>query len=379
MEKKRWNKVHFCFNSHTRSGQKRSWLIPQPMGNDAIAFAPGKVVCGRWKVLSRLGAGGCGSVYKVEDLQRKGYIAALKVEPIVEDDPGVLKLEAAVLKKLADRKNVIRLLMSGKRSKYSFIVMTICGSDLMSLKKKSPEGFSESTILRIGIHALYAIKQLHEIGFVHRDVKPGNMMNGATGRDRRIIFLIDYGMVRNFVVRNAKGISLRKPRKNVLLRGTLRYCSLSVHRRLEQGRVDDLWAMLYMLGELYVGLPWNRITVEKEIVKMKERETDENVFRECPEEFVAMAKYLRTLNYQDRPDYYKIYKWFIGAMKRENYTFSEKYEWEDDSMFTAKLNTALDYSVREKSTKKSLEGYEKEALLYTNIHEHNFKEVILSL
>lgn len=83
----------------------------------------------------------------------------------------------------------------------------------MSLKKKTPEGFGESTILRIGIFALYAIKQvwsgswssddrganpecsfqLHEIGFVHRDVKPGNMMNGANGRDRRIIFLIDYG------------------------------------------------------------------------------------------------------------------------------------------------------------------------------------------
>ncbi|CAJ0608192.1 unnamed protein product [Cylicocyclus nassatus] len=349
------------------------------MGNDAIAFANGKVVCGRWKVLARLGAGGCGSVYKVEDMQRKGYIAALKAEAIVEDDSGVLKLEAAVLKKLANRKNVIRLLMAGKRSKYSFIVMTICGSDLMSLKKRSPEGFSESTILRIGVHALYAIKQLHEIGFVHRDVKPGNMMNGANGRDRRIIFLIDYGMVRNFVVRDAKGISLRKPRKNVLLRGTLRYCSLSVHRRLEQARVDDLWAMLYMLGELYVGLPWNRMTVEKEIIKMKEKETDENVFKECPEEFVAMAKYLRTLGYQDRPDYYKIYNWFIGAMKREKYSFSEKYEWEDDSLFTAKINTALDYSNREKSTKKALEGFEKEALLYTNIHEQNFKEVVLQL
>ncbi|EPB77553.1 hypothetical protein ANCCEY_03395 [Ancylostoma ceylanicum] len=241
------------------------------MGQDAIAFAAGKIVCGRWKVLSRLGAGGCGSVYKVEDMQRKGYIAALKAEAIVEDDSGVLKLEAAVLKKLADRKNVIRLLQSGKRSKYSFIVMTICGSDLMSLKKKSPEGFSESTILRIGIHALYAIKQ---------------------------------------------------------------------------GRVDDLWAMLYMLGELYVGLPWNRITVEKEIVKIKEAETDENVFK------------------------------FMGAMKREKYTFSDKYEWEDDSIFTAKLNTALDYSNREKSSKKALEGYDKEALLYTNIHENNFKEIL---
>ncbi|KAE9416459.1 hypothetical protein Angca_009884 [Angiostrongylus cantonensis] len=327
------------------------------MANETVTFANGKIICGRWKVLARLGTGGCGSVYKVEDTQRKGYIAALKAEAILKDDSGVLKLEAAVLKKLADRKNVIRLLQSGKRSKYSFIVITICGSDLMSLRKKAQEGLSENTILRIGIYALYAIKQLHEIGFVHRDVKPGNMMNGASGRDRRIIFLIDYGrMVRNFVVRDPKGISMRKPRKNVLLRGTLRYCSLGVHRRLEQGRVDDLWAMLYMLTELYVGLPWNHLTVEKEIVKIKENEPDENVFKECPSEFISIANYLRTLNYQDRPDYYKLYNWFMDVMKREKYSFSDQYEWEEECTTTSKLDTAIDYSVREKSTKKSLDG-----------------------
>ncbi|ETN79696.1 hypothetical protein NECAME_09656 [Necator americanus] len=302
------------------------------MGNEAITFAAGKVVCGRWRVISRLGAGGCGSVYKVEDLQQKGYIAALKVEAIVEDDSGVLKLEAAVLKKLADRKNF-----------HSNDYMRL-GSDV------TEEEIARRSVVSYRIPAVISKPlQLHEIGFVHRDVKPGNMMNGASGRDRRIIFLIDYGMVRNFVIRGAKGISMRKPRKNVLLRGTLRYCSLSVHRRLEQGRVDDLWAMLYMLGELYVGLPWNRITVEKEIVKIKESETDENVFK------------------------------FMGAMKREKYTFSDKYDWEDDSVFAAKLNTAIDYSTREKKTKKALEGYEKEALLYTNIHERNFKEVVLEL
>lgn len=69
---------------------------------------------------------------------------------------------------------------------FSYIVMTLCGPDLMFLKrirgnndlKREPDRFSESTIMRIGVHSLFAIKQLHEIGYTHRDVKPGNMVVG---------------------------------------------------------------------------------------------------------------------------------------------------------------------------------------------------------
>lgn len=80
--------------------------------------------------------------------------------------------------------------------------MTLCGPDLMYLKQakaknklpREAKRFSEATILRVAVHALYAIKQLHEIAFVHRDVKPGNMVTGGGGgRDSRTIFLIDYG------------------------------------------------------------------------------------------------------------------------------------------------------------------------------------------
>lgn len=60
------------------------------------------------------------------DLTRKGFCAALKVESNSLDDGGVLKLEADVLKKLANRKKCIRLIHAGKRVKYSFIVMTLC-------------------------------------------------------------------------------------------------------------------------------------------------------------------------------------------------------------------------------------------------------------
>ena len=35
---------------------------------------------------------------------------------------------------------------------------------------------------------------MHECGFIHRDIKPGNIMIGLVGRDARQLYLIDYGM-----------------------------------------------------------------------------------------------------------------------------------------------------------------------------------------
>lgn len=71
--------------------------------------------------MCKLGNGGCGAVYKVEDLQRKGFMAAMKSEPITKDEHGVLKLEASLLKKLQQCPNTIRLFESGRRKHYKWV------------------------------------------------------------------------------------------------------------------------------------------------------------------------------------------------------------------------------------------------------------------
>lgn len=135
-------------------------------------FREGKVVAGRWRVCKKLGEGGMGAVYKVEDKKHKNYFAAMKVEDDLTEG-GVLKLEVFVLQQLKMAAHSVKLLDSGKRDKYNFMVMTLCSRDLMSLKRAAGKPFSESTTLRLGISSLYAIKQLHEIGYIHRDIKPG--------------------------------------------------------------------------------------------------------------------------------------------------------------------------------------------------------------
>ncbi|VDM94327.1 unnamed protein product, partial [Onchocerca ochengi] len=294
------------------------------------------------------------------------------VESAFLPDGGVLKLEAYVLGKLSTAsKHTIRLLHSGKRPKYSFMVMTLCGPDLMFLRKmkginkirRDDDHFSFETTLRIAVHCLFAIKMLHEVGFVHRDVKPGNMVIGINGRDCRTIFMIDYGMVRSYISEdsNTKQIQLRKPRRRVLLRGTLRYCSPNVHRRMEQGRNDDLLSLLYMLIELCSGLPWNTVKDEKMLLQIKENITADKLFKKTPIEFVPIYDYLIKLQYKDRPDYKFIYDQFMKGIRRLGTHFSDAYDWEDDNDIqdANQLQTALSFREEDRRRKESKRKMEK--------------------
>ncbi|CAD6192979.1 unnamed protein product [Caenorhabditis auriculariae] len=339
----------------------------------------GKIVAGRWKIIKKLGEGGMGAVFKVEDKRRKNFMAAMKVESDISDG-GVLKLEVHVLKELAPLKNVVRLIDSGQRDKYCFMVMTMLGVDLMHLKRLAGKPFSQSTILRIAMATLYAIKQIHEAGFTHRDIKPGNCVSGLVGGDMRCFYLIDYGMVRAFIQTDKHGTnSLRKPREgDQLFRGTPRYCSLNTHYRKEQGRVDDLWSWLFMLVELHVGLPWRRLTDEREILKVKESTKTEDLFRKCPNEFRNLYDYLNTLKFASRPDYFGMWSECFAGLKRAKGSFLDKFEWEPEAP-PPDVQTALSISEKDltefKPTKRTVMGKK----LYPYASAANFKENILKM
>ena len=118
------------------------------------------------------------------------------------------------------------------------------------------------------------------------------------------------GMVRSFVVRptdSGSQSSLRPKRFKILLRGTLRYCSLVVHQRQEQGRVDDLWSLMYMLIELHAGLPWRELRDERKLEELKVKTDFKTLLVNCPPEFLRCLEHLDTLRYEHRPDYKLLY------------------------------------------------------------------------
>ncbi|TKR72958.1 hypothetical protein L596_020336 [Steinernema carpocapsae] len=297
------------------------------VNSDQFELKLGKVVGKRWKVIGRLGRGECGAVFMVEDIKTRAK-AALKAEPNQIRGGGVLKLEVQILRRLEGRKHVPQLFHAARKATYSYLVMTLLGDNLEKLFRLCRREFSISTQMRLGIQLLFALKQLHEVGFVHRDVKPSNLALGRGGEnDGRIVFLLDFGLAREFIFWAERKVQMRRERSRVLFRGTVRYCSPNTHLRKEQGRCDDLWSLLYVLAEMRGSLPWGHLNDEKEVGLAKEFTSDVRLLSRSPSQLLDVPKHLRELRYYCRPDYPRIYSACNAVLQANGFKFSDPYDW----------------------------------------------------
>uniref|UniRef100_A0A8R1DU46 Protein kinase domain-containing protein n=1 Tax=Caenorhabditis japonica TaxID=281687 RepID=A0A8R1DU46_CAEJA len=225
-----------------------------------VELARGKTVGGTWQVVRKLGEGGCGSVYLVKNLEDDSE-AAMKAESNTAAGGCVLKLEVAILKKLSGKPHVAQFLFAARLMDFSYVIMTLLGESLNKLVKRVGRQITVSSQVRIAANTLFCLKQMHDIGFIHRDLKPANMALGykSNSEECRFLHILDFGLARQYAVPHSEQPSklmMRRPRERSLFRGTTRYCSIRMHDRSEQGRVDDLWSMLYLLAELRGPLPW---------------------------------------------------------------------------------------------------------------------------
>lgn len=195
------------------------------------------VLQNRWRVLKKLAEGGFGAVYEAMDEKEKTKVALkLETADLANANP-VLKVEVAVLLRLRGKsKHVCGIVGAGTEiGKYNFIAMQLVGPSLDSLHKSRPgRKFTESTTIRLARQCLRSIEDLHSIGFIHRDIKPGNFAIGKQKSNRRIVYLLDFGLARWIRNNDRQGeIENRRPRDVCGFRGTVRYASSAAHDGIE--------------------------------------------------------------------------------------------------------------------------------------------------
>ena len=256
---------------------------------------------------------------------------AIKLERAQEDNKRTaLRIEAIVLKKLQTHSSVPHYYEFGHDSTYhvNYLCMQLLGPNLMHLRKRTPAGrFSCGTVLHVGLQALDILAGMHELGFLHRDMKPSNLVTGlrTSNKAHRKVYIIDFGLSRYYAQRQPKTAttpSTREGEKQIKkeivpqpartnvqgFRGTPRYASPHVHATLDLGRRDDLWSLFYMLIEMAAGhLPWAGLGDRQEIARLKHKydspELLPALLMGCPRALTPLCEHLHRLKFESKPDY----------------------------------------------------------------------------
>lgn len=210
---------------------------------------------GPYEVVSLLGAGGMGEVYRAKDT-RLDRIVALKVlashSPISPEARQRFEREARTVSSL-NHPNICILYDVGQQDGTAFLVMEyIDGETLHSRLKKGPLPIAEA--LRYAIQIADALDKAHRNGIVHRDLKPGNIM-----LSKSVVKLLDFGLAK--VQIEAPGASelsvLSTLQKDLtsegLLLGTLPYMA---PEQLEGKSADprtDIFAFGALIYEMIIG------------------------------------------------------------------------------------------------------------------------------
>ncbi len=173
-------------------GQAADQPLHRPTGSDmahieALLAAAGS--SGHYRVVSRIGAGGMGVVYKALDT-RLNRAVALKVIRRGEVDTGRLRKEARTAASL-DHPYICKVYELIETEAEQLIVMEFVEGETLS--RRFSRGIPPlTTTLQFAIEIAEGLANAHERGLVHRDLKPGNVMVTSHGH----IKLLDFGLAR---------------------------------------------------------------------------------------------------------------------------------------------------------------------------------------
>jgi serine/threonine protein kinase len=219
----------------------------------------GRVVNGRYKIVSLVARGGMGKVYKAEQ-QPLGRICALKVlNPRYEGDrdPEFGKrffLEAATAAKLT-HPNTVTIFDYGSTEDgdiYYIAMEYIEGKTLHRILREETT-LSEMRSSHVARQICRSLREAHELGVVHRDLKPGNILLTNRGDENDVVKVLDFGLVKD-VTGDAEDLT-----QQGLFMGSPKYMAPEQITGGEISARTDIYSLGVMLYEMMTGkVPFDR-------------------------------------------------------------------------------------------------------------------------
>jgi serine/threonine protein kinase/TPR repeat protein len=144
---------------------------------------------GGWRINGRLGEGGFGTVFLAEKGAQKAAIKVIRQEFVQEEDArNRLAIEAEVLSKLSDP-SIGKILDSDLSGEFPWIATEFINGPTLEDKIKYEGPLEEIAWFNLAANIFHAIVSANELGIIHKDIKPSNIILGETGNK-----LIDFGI-----------------------------------------------------------------------------------------------------------------------------------------------------------------------------------------
>ncbi len=195
-----------------------------------------------YKVISELGRGGMGVVYKAEDTKLERPVALKFLAAHATEDPenrARFLREAKAAARL-DHPNICPIYEIDEADGQTFLAMAYLeGQTLKDKIAERPLKVDEA--LDIAIQIAQGLKAAHEKEITHRDIKPANLMLSKQGQVR----IMDFGLAQL-----AEGSKLTKTRT---LLGTPAYMSPEQTQRSPTDRRTDVWSLGVVIYEMVTG------------------------------------------------------------------------------------------------------------------------------
>ena len=161
-------------------------------------LTPNAVIAGRYRVETKVGAGGMGEVWLGEHIAVGARVAIKTLLPAAAMNHEVIarfRREAYLLGRIRSE-NVARVVDFVTDDVYGLVlVMEFCEGDALSrLLQERTLTIEEGVDLAIGLAR--ALKDLHGASIIHRDLKPGNIIMTPLPDGRRRAVVVDFGVSR---------------------------------------------------------------------------------------------------------------------------------------------------------------------------------------
>ncbi|ODN02866.1 Casein kinase I isoform delta [Orchesella cincta] len=314
-----------------------------------------KILINRFVVGGVIGSGSFGVIKLGYDLEKKRKVAIkFQLRKITADRNLTNSLEYTALKDLQVAcpghgfPEVYYLHENVAFNEQKYFVMELCGPsiwDLFFIRCK--KSFTLKTILMLVDQLIALLEQLHTAGYIHRDLKPDNMVMGY-GSNVDTVYLVDFGLAQKY--KNDKENETGSNSKDKFA-GTIAFASANALEGKRQSPRDDMESLAYSILMLIRGgvLPWCYVFKEEEdimerVAEIKRRLSPEEMFAGLPYEFALYLKMVRELEYDDTPQYQVYRQVFRNLAYCLNYNYDLEFDWKVRRVWnggethTAKIN-----------------------------------------